>query len=350
MLGLLALPVLAVAVGLGTIELWLRAHPGFSALGPPGLYAVDPERGLVLRPGACERERSPDGTSEVEYCVDERGFRRTELPEGAKGPPILLLGGAEVFGLGVGDAETTASRLAKRLGRQVVNAGVPGRDLPGTVADLVAARNGGVDARIVVLGVDLGRDWREPGQPPAAAALPVWERWLRLHSRVYAGLRGDASGRTSDERLRLGLLPQDADPLVARMAADLRAVGVRAARAGPESGLVVMIIPTRYQVDGAWREEVCREHGPCADAAESDRSAEALRTVSKKLSLPRVDMDAAFTEPADDALPHPYLARGVDDAVWTADAHAAAAEDLARMIFFIEQMQARARTLAKEKS
>ena len=86
-------------------------------------YVADPELGVRLEPGASMRFRLRQNPLSTIH-VNSRGYRGDEWPAPAA-TDVLVVGDSQVFGLGVEDDATFASRLAATSGRTVINAGVP---------------------------------------------------------------------------------------------------------------------------------------------------------------------------------------------------------------------------------
>lgn len=95
------------------------------------------------------------------YNVTDQGFRRT-LPVVASDRKILIVGDSGVFGVGVDDQDTIASRLQRIVGDdvQVVNAGVAGYG--GEQAYLVAKALSEADAYELLIYVAHNNDFYEP--------------------------------------------------------------------------------------------------------------------------------------------------------------------------------------------
>jgi hypothetical protein len=127
--------VAALLVALGCAELALRiAGVGTSRRGSPWfaggshprfLFAPDPERRYVLRPGFRGEEIAASGEFRLPVEIDGQGLRkRTAGPYRPGG--ILAVGDSMTFGEGVRADETWPSLLERELGIPVLNAGVPG--------------------------------------------------------------------------------------------------------------------------------------------------------------------------------------------------------------------------------
>ncbi len=105
---------------------WQRARIEQSDAMDPGLIAYDRILGWRLVPGWRGRHRHHD--FDVAYTVGPHGFRGPPPAAHGAGRRIALVGDSFTFGLGVGDEDTIARRLAGELpeGDEVLNFGVPG--------------------------------------------------------------------------------------------------------------------------------------------------------------------------------------------------------------------------------
>lgn len=364
----------AVLAALAGAEWLARAATQEEPARLAGLYVPDDTLGYALAPGFCGRDVQPDGDFDVEVCVDGDGHRRTVVPADAEGRPILLLGGGFVFGTGVADAETAASRLSAALGRPVVNAGIEPSDLPTARARLDALLAKGLDPSAVVFSVDLGSDLLRPGEKSARERLGVhdgrlvpredldadgslrFDPWLRTFWRSYDGVRRrlerpGPEERMRRERRRLGLLGADAAGQRRRLASALRAMIVRVLETRRPTFVAALLVPTRFQVDAAYRERICAERDICVGDAEARRSLDDARRESRRLSLPMVDMAEAIEQAGGAGDARFYFAH---DRHWTPESHDLAAQSIVRLVRFIESVQRRnraaGRTLPSRKS
>lgn len=87
------------------------------------LYLPDAELGTTLEPFATQR-LAFTGNPATSLRINSRGFRGGEWPAPVPGE-LIVVGDSQVFGLGVEEADTFPSQLARASGRQVINAGVP---------------------------------------------------------------------------------------------------------------------------------------------------------------------------------------------------------------------------------
>jgi hypothetical protein len=117
-------------VGIGLLILFaveLLSRVVVAPLDVPVFIADTSGRHLGLIPGAHGRAHMYGRT--IDVSVDAKGHRTTVGAGGACAPHRLdLIGDSQVFGWGLSDSETIASRLQARLGPdwQVVNHGIPG--------------------------------------------------------------------------------------------------------------------------------------------------------------------------------------------------------------------------------
>ncbi|HUJ63854.1 MAG TPA: SGNH/GDSL hydrolase family protein [Kofleriaceae bacterium] len=167
-----AMLVAGLAVGLAIAELvfrW-RDHGAFPHL---NVYVADPELGVRLAPGA-EEKISFGGNPVTSVRINSDGFRGPELPPPG-GDEVLVVGDSQVFGLGVEEDQTFAHLLSTRLGRPVVNAGVPTYGPPeyrAVIAEQLAKRH----PKTVVLAINLVNDLFE-AEHPNKLRHAVWDGW-----------------------------------------------------------------------------------------------------------------------------------------------------------------------------
>lgn len=129
--GRIALVLLSVLVGLGVLEVglrawtwsWLFAWPNFVleartvlAERDVGRYVHDERLGYVPRAGHVQ----PGVT------IEAHGLRNTGAPPAGTPAPILTVGDSFTFGDEVSDLETWPAQLQRLTGRPVLNAGVSG--------------------------------------------------------------------------------------------------------------------------------------------------------------------------------------------------------------------------------
>ncbi|MGH0035054.1 MAG: hypothetical protein ACQGVK_08490 [Myxococcota bacterium] len=351
---------LAVLLALTGVEWALR----LGAEPPPqrleGLYVAHDRLGYALAPGFCGRDVQPDGDFDVEVCVDETGHRRSVVPDGAEGAPVLVLGGGFAFGTGVGDGETFASRLAARIDRPVVNGGLEGGDLSTALAVLDQHLEAGLVPSAVLFTVDLGRDLLDPDAPRAVEAWSAhggrrvpralvndrgslrFDPFLRLHWRSYDALRRrfDPPVDSAPGPRELGLLDLPAEGVRERLAGALRDLVARVLQTKRPILMAALAVPTRYQVEEPYRARVCAEWGVCAEGADLVRSHRLLRRAAGPLSLPFLDMLADLRALDPQTPERFYFAH---DRHWKPEAHERAAAAASQLIRFIENVQQRNR-------
>ncbi len=113
---------LGLLLGLVIAEVSFRLRDG-GAFPHVNVYLPDAELGAKLEPFATQR-LAFTGNPATSLRINSRGFRGGEWPAPVPGE-LIVVGDSQVFGLGVEEADTFPSQLAKASGRQVINAGVP---------------------------------------------------------------------------------------------------------------------------------------------------------------------------------------------------------------------------------
>ena len=119
--------LLAIGIGLATLEVTLRLAWGEREMVPRYFISVDPLPGFALAPGVV-RHYIHDSRS-VTVTTDDMGKRQVACaPASGYETVVHLVGDSQVFGWGLTDEETIAVRLQEKLGNRfrVVNHGVPG--------------------------------------------------------------------------------------------------------------------------------------------------------------------------------------------------------------------------------
>ena len=137
-------------------------------------YVEDPQLGLRLRPGASMQFKL-GGNPRTTIHVNASGYRGGDWPEPPQRREIVVVGDSQVFGLGVEDEETLASRLAERTGRPVIDAGVPTygpREYLEVARELLARRR----PETVVVVLDFADDPFELERPNRERHA-VWDGW-----------------------------------------------------------------------------------------------------------------------------------------------------------------------------
>jgi hypothetical protein len=122
---LLALPIAALLLCIGTVGYWTIPAAPFHAEGDP-LISYDPEIGFVPRPNSVTRRTDFDsqGAAVVSYHVfnDRRGARVTRPGDQSPAhPDILFIGDSVTWGHGVENEETFSYRVPLKLGATGAN-------------------------------------------------------------------------------------------------------------------------------------------------------------------------------------------------------------------------------------
>jgi len=163
------------AVTLAGMELFFNVlHDG--AFPHLNVYSEDAGLGVRLQPNASQRLAFA-GNPATDIHINSWGYRGEEWPEVAEGgqPEVLVVGDSQVFGLGVEAHETFSARLQERLGRPVLNAGVPTYgpgEYAADAAPLIDHRN--VDTVVIV--INLYNDLFEASRPNTLRHT-VWDGW-----------------------------------------------------------------------------------------------------------------------------------------------------------------------------
>lgn len=273
--------VIALAIAAGELAFYYRDGGAFRHV---NLYLADRELGVRLRPGTTETI-AVAGDPATHLRINRDGYRGDELP--APGPDdVLVVGDAQVFGLGVEDRDAFAAVLGKTIGKPVVNAGVPTYGPPEyrqVIAEQLARRH----PRTIVVALDLLDDLLEAQQPntqrsavqdgwavppdepaPALGDLPghaliarshLWValRTWRHASAEPAGERGAPSAASWTALVAAGTQlqqrppgrPPDGDPPLGGFLRDLKQLVD-----GGGARLVVVILPLDLQTSpAAWK-------------------------------------------------------------------------------------------------
>jgi len=154
----LAAVVVALAATLGAVELTLRLFnyppPAFSP------WIADRSTGFRFAPNVHERMVRPEYDVLVE--TNAEGFRDDPV-EKKSGFRILLLGDSFASGYGVERGQLFADIVEKRLGVEVVNAGVGGWEIVQQV-HFFAERGGSLEPDLVVYALYLANDLTRNGE------------------------------------------------------------------------------------------------------------------------------------------------------------------------------------------
>ncbi len=161
------LPVASVVVVLFGLEAAVRLLDLHRPLRRP-VYDVDPAKRTAFLPGTERTYR----TEELQFSVATNRYGRGDvewpLADLAEPSNVLLIGDSAVFGYGVDDEESIPSRLealfaANGAPREVFNFGMPGRvSLPEYRSLMDDALGIGIAARMVLVGLFVGNDFRDP--------------------------------------------------------------------------------------------------------------------------------------------------------------------------------------------
>lgn len=168
----LAQAIAGLVVGLALAEgaFWWRDDGAFPHV---AVYVPDAALGARLQPHARQRIAF-GGNPTTTFTTNDRGYRGADWP-----PPspdtVLVVGDSQVFGLGVEDDQTLAARLAERLGRPVLNGGVPTYG-PDEYLDVVGEIAAERPLRTVVLVLNFGNDLFEIGRPNRERHA-IWDGW-----------------------------------------------------------------------------------------------------------------------------------------------------------------------------
>lgn len=214
--GNLALLLVSAGLGLGVLELGLRAMGG--NWHPTSLFVQVPDRIATVRPGIDTVVTSNAGGTlrHIHIRTDAQGFR-DEGEVDASRPHIVVYGDSNVFARFAPMEETFGARLEADLGGryQVLNAGVIGYGPDQSLLRLEADYDR-VRPRLVVFQIfvdndfgDLVRDglFRLDGErlvqvqrPPGDPAFSFWER---MKAGFFLARAADSVGQ------KLGLVPPD---------------------------------------------------------------------------------------------------------------------------------------------
>lgn len=111
--------VVAVLLSEATLRILFPFQIVYQTWMPRGIHQPDERFGIVYTPDFSGRMFHTDGVNGVPFSLDEFGLRKA-VASAAVGEPerVVLIGGASnVFGYGVADADTIASRIAANLPR-----------------------------------------------------------------------------------------------------------------------------------------------------------------------------------------------------------------------------------------
>lgn len=170
------------------IELRRRDDPGITHDATAAFVRPDPRLGWN---GRAEVERWVDnGTHDVFVATDASGFRRPEGPSASDAEHrILLLGGSDTWGRGIGQGRSVSDWLRAELpaGVEVVNRALPGVVLAGFRDRLMEAlEEARFDEVVIVIGPNEPSYWWRDASTESSAALHLAEVWGRISDQSLA--------------------------------------------------------------------------------------------------------------------------------------------------------------------
>jgi lysophospholipase L1-like esterase len=256
------------------------------------------------------RYRQMSAEYDVEFATNRLGLRSDEVGP-KRGFRVLLLGDSFTCGYGVPRAQTFGDLLRKRLGVEVINAGVGGFEI---IHEVQYYRAQGRQLRpdLVVLATYLGNDltnnvlWQstpdgglrrsdgrqpleEKGTPKLVCLL---KRLVPLRRLYHALCRSLEDGRLSrPETAYLGLCALRPDDAARRnYALAERLLGqLRDEAAAGGARLVVLSIPPRAAVEDRWPRAYAGA-GPGAPACDLWRPARELDAICRRSGIPHATM------------------------------------------------------------
>jgi lysophospholipase L1-like esterase len=315
-----------------------------------GMFATNPDAGYALLPDYRNTVRVPEYATEIR--IDGHGERvpENEPPENPGASRLLALGDSFTFGVGVEAEDAFPEILEDRLqadskGPWVVRNGGVGGYGPLRSARLFLASQASWEPNVVIHALYLGNDLedQDPARfrdhPRIENGRMVTEHGgvqrlrlaLRSHSHLYLFLRQRLYGLY--QKTYLARRAQYLDPVgLAEWPASIRETSWPAGRAAireiaewcraRERGYLVLLVPTRYQVEeGAWH-RYRREWGLPEEAFDREHGQREVRAFLEAESIPHVDFLEAFRAAAEGGKKLYYSF----DQHWTRDGHELAAE------------------------
>ncbi len=158
--------------GCGAAELAFSAAQN-GAFPHLNLYQADKDLGARLVPNASmtlKVGKNPITT----VRTNQDGYRGGDWPAPSDGE-VLVVGDSQVFGLGVEEDETFSARLAKALGKTVINAGVPTYG-PSEYRQVIREVGAKRKPKHVVLVLNMVNDVLESGHPNKDRHA-IWDGW-----------------------------------------------------------------------------------------------------------------------------------------------------------------------------
>ncbi len=340
----LLVPVLAVMVGLAVSEFLLRTVFRVAPQVDLNIYARDETDNLRLIPNLEKHHVTP--LWDIAVRTNSEGWR--DEP-GEPATDILGLGDSFAFGWGVEESEGLFRLLEIELGRQVLNAAVPGTSSPDQ-AHLLETHFSGATPETVLLALFVGNDFVEArrGGTKLFAVENGRLTYMRSHSgrlaRALDGLRslrvvqllralqfrygfltGDGSDRNWDDWMQsfaeIHLRNGDSDRLFGPAAAGLERVARWCDLRG--SRLRVIVIPRSWQIEVSGLQEMMQALEISPAQIDLDRPQRFLTRWGAAHGVEMIDLLPSFRQ---DFADEPGLRLyHTPDAHWTAAGHALAA-------------------------
>jgi GDSL-like lipase/acylhydrolase family protein len=319
---------------------------------PKGLYSADEHRGYWLSPNFQGIHRQINGDFRVTYSTDGRGYRRSLGNYSLDEIHTAFLGDSFIFGVGVEDAQTVSSQFDVLSGWPTLNAGISGYDLPSSLRAFEYLLNEGAKPRLVIQAFYLGNDFLAPDAVPAYQQITArygytvsrkaldaqgevrFERWLRRKYRTYGFLASRTSswiGGAFLERVgdaaETGITSSQSWLAEVRLEQNLGTLKTLVDQV--QARLIVLIIPTKVQVEPEYRQEVRRDLPACLDDQELGRSARVVRQTCENLGIQFVDLYPILRACNQDSANRSYFRHNPH---WTRLGHQIAAQELIKLV------------------
>ncbi len=346
---------LAVAVGVG--EGLLRVFWPQRSSVTLGMFRSDPEAGYRLRANYSNEVRLAEYRTRI--FTDNEGYRVPEVgqetPTGAR--RLLAIGDSFTFGVGVDAEDAWPEVLRTELSEAgapawtVRNGGVGGYG-PLRSSRLFLSSQSAWDPAVVVHALYVGNDLEDPkpetfrtnpqvknGRMVSVGRHPLMNLriWVRVHSHFYIFVRN----RFHAVYMASGLAPlsQYFDPsALAEWPPRIRDVGWPAGQAAIDEtarwcrdrgvGYLVVIVPTRYQVDDESWDAHRKAWKLPPDAFDRDHAQRVVGRHLQERGIPVIDLLPILRDAARTGA-HLYYG---NDPHWTAEGHRLAALETARRI------------------